>query len=118
MGGKPRTYQIFKQFDVDGDGFVSYKDFDDHLKKNKILASQEDVGLLLKTVLDTDGNGYIDLETFANKFGPNMQKLVPVPENESHLPFNCPNLDKTKEHGVRADAFQTKFNAVRKSFQP
>ena len=38
-GGKPRAFQIFKQFDVDGDGFVSYKDFEAHLKKNKIMAS-------------------------------------------------------------------------------
>ena len=103
---------------MDGDGFVSYKDFESHLKNHKILASQDDVGLLLKTVLDTDGNGYIDLETFADKFGPNMQKLIPVPENESHLAFNCPTLEKTQEHGVRANTFQSKFNAVRKSFQP
>jgi len=29
--GKPRAFQIFKQFDVDGDGFVSYKDFEANL---------------------------------------------------------------------------------------
>ena len=37
--GKPRTFQIFRDFDTDGDGFVSYKDFEAHLKKNKINAS-------------------------------------------------------------------------------
>ena len=34
--GKPRTFQIFKAFDTDGDGYVSYKDFEAHLAKNKI----------------------------------------------------------------------------------
>ena len=38
--GKPRTFQIFRSFDTDGDGFVSYKDFEAHLVKNKINASQ------------------------------------------------------------------------------
>lgn len=37
--GKPRTFQIFRSFDADGDGFVSYKDFEAHLTKNKISAS-------------------------------------------------------------------------------
>lgn len=58
--GKPRTFQIFKAFDTDGDGFVSYKDFEAHLVKNKINASKPDIALLMKHVLDTDGNGYID----------------------------------------------------------
>lgn len=39
-GGKPRAFEIFRTFDVDGDGFVSYKDFEDKLRKNKIHASQ------------------------------------------------------------------------------
>ena len=34
--GKPRAFQIFRSFDTDGDGFVSYKDFEAHLLKNKI----------------------------------------------------------------------------------
>ena len=58
--GKPRTFKIFRDFDMDGDGFVSYKDFEAHLVKNKINASKGDIGLIMKHVLDTDGNGYID----------------------------------------------------------
>ena len=117
-GGKPRAFQIFKEFDVDGDGFVSYKDFEAHLKKNKIQASQDDIGLLMKSVLDTDGNGYIDFGTFKDKFGPNMSKLVSVPEREVHLPNLVPNKEKIGEYGDRAKAIRTSFDIVKKSFQP
>ena len=117
-GGKPRAFQIFKQFDVDGDGFVSYKDFEAHLTKNKIFASKEDVSLLMKNVLDTDGNGYIDFGTFKDKFGPNMSKLVEVPEREVHLPNLVPNKDKISEYGDRSKAIRTSFDFVKKGFQP
>ena len=90
-GGKPKAFEIFRAFDVDGDGFVSYKDFENHLVKNKVHASKEDIASLMKHVLDTDGNGYIDFNTFKEKFGPNMSKLVEVPENEVHLPNLVPN---------------------------
>ena len=59
---------------MDGDGFVSYKDFEANLLKNKIFASKSDISLLMKNVLDTDGNGFIDLATFKQKFGPNMNR--------------------------------------------
>lgn len=51
---KASTYSIFKAFDVDGDGFVSHKDFEKHLKQQKISATQEEITTLMKAVLDTD----------------------------------------------------------------
>jgi len=63
------------------------------------MASQDDISLLMKTVLDTDGNGYIDFGTFKDKFGPNMSKLVYVPEREVHLPNLVPNKEKIDEYG-------------------
>ena len=116
--GKPRTFQIFREFDTDGDGFVSYKDFEAHLVKNKINASKGDISLLMKHVLDTDGNGFIDFSTFKDKFGPNMSRLVEVPERELHLPNLCPNKDKLQEYGKRSQSLRTSVNDVRKSFQP
>ncbi len=116
--GKPRTFQIFRAFDSDGDGFVSYKDFEAHLLKNKIYASKQDVSLLMKHVLDTDGNGYIDFSTFKEKFGPNMSRLVSVPENELHLPNLCPNKDKLNEYGQKSLSLRSSVNQVAKSFQP
>ena len=36
---KASNYNVFKAFDVDGDGFISYKDFEKHLKQQKIRAT-------------------------------------------------------------------------------
>ena len=33
---KPRFFKAFKSMDTDNDGYVSYKDFEKHLLKNKI----------------------------------------------------------------------------------
>lgn len=74
QGGKNNTYKVFRAFDEDGDGYVSYKDFEEHLRKNKVQSTKEDLNILMKKVLDTDGNGFIDLKTFQSKFGPNMSK--------------------------------------------
>ena len=111
-------FEMFRAFDVDGDGYVSYKDFESHLVKNKVHASKEDIASLMKHVLDTDGNGYIDFNTFKDKFGPNMSKLVEVPENEVHLPNLVPNKEKIQEYGTRARGFKTTFADVRNRFAP
>ena len=52
----------------------------------------------MKHVLDTDGNGFIDFSTFKEKFGPNMSKLVEVPENEVHLPNLAPEWKNRSVH--------------------
>lgn len=116
--GKPRAFEIFRAFDSDGDGFVSYKDFEAHLLKNKIFASQGDISLLMKNVLDTDGNGYIDFSTFKEKFGPNMSRLIDVPERELHLPNLVPNKDKLNEYGQRSTTLRQSVYKVRETFQP
>jgi len=72
----------------------------------------------MKHVLDTDGNGYIDFSTFKEKFGPNMSRLVSVPERELHLPNLCPNKDKLNEYGQRSLSLRSSVNQVNKSFQP
>lgn len=61
---KPRFYHVFKQMDTDNDGFISYKDFEQHLEKNKIFASKDEVVTLMHNVLDTERKGYIDFTTF------------------------------------------------------
>jgi len=97
---------------------VSYKDFEAHLAKKKIQASKADVSLLMKQVLDTDGNGFIDFKTFKDKFGPNMSKLVNVQERELHLPNLVPNKEKLLEYGKRSLTLRTSFDEVKKGFQP
>lgn len=36
---KPKFFHVFREMDIDGDGFISYKDFEAHLEKNKIAAT-------------------------------------------------------------------------------
>jgi len=72
----------------------------------------------MKHVLDTDGNGFIDFSTFKDKFGPNMSKLVDVPERELHLPNLVPNIDKINEYGRRSKTLRASFAEVKKGFQP
>lgn len=109
---------MYRSFDEDGDGYISYKDFEKHLLRNKIFASQDDISLLMNKVFDTDGNGYIDFNTFKEKFGPNMSKLVAVEERELHMPNLVPNKDKLNEYGKRSQSLRQTMNVVKKSFQP
>lgn len=61
---KPRLYKSFTAIDQDGDGFISYKDFEQHLSKNKIHASQDEILCLMHNVLDPERKGYIDFAHF------------------------------------------------------
>lgn len=72
----------------------------------------------MKNVLDTDGNGFIDFNTFKDKFGPNMSKLISVPEREVHLPNLVPNKEKAMEYSDRSKVIGKSFEVVKKSFQP
>lgn len=118
-GGKqPKAFEIFRSFDMDGDGFVSYKDFEANLKKHKIEASEEDVSLLMKAVLDTDGNGFIDFNCFKDKFGSDMSNLIPIHQNELHKPNLVPNKEKLGEYGHKMKHIRSSLDDVKKSFQP
>ena len=81
---KPRLYKSFTAIDTDGDGFISYKDFEKHLADNKIHASQDEILCLMHNVLDPSKKGYIDFTHFQEKFGPRMSRQIEVEENELH----------------------------------
>lgn len=61
---KPRFYKAFTGMDVDGDGYISYADFEQHLAKNKIHASRDEVVALMHNVLDTEKKGYVQFSDF------------------------------------------------------
>lgn len=82
---KPKKFEAFKAMDKDGDGFISYKDFQQHLAKHKVQASEQEITTLMTKVLDPEQKGYIDFKTFQNRFGPLMSKQVAVDDKELHL---------------------------------
>jgi len=100
--GKHKMYQVFRKFDKDGDGYVSYKDFEDHLLANKVNVSEGEVASIMKNVLDPENNGFIDFQTFSKRFGVNMSSQINVEDKEVHLPNLAPNKAKLNEYGKKS----------------
>lgn len=68
-------YTIFKQFDQDKDGFVSYQDFADKVKQMQISAPTENLVSLAK-FLDKEGKGYLDFKNFSERFNISLPALL------------------------------------------
>ena len=75
-------FSTFKDFDVDGDGYVSYQDFSNRLKRLEIEASDSDV-LALAKFFDPDKNGYIEFKDFSQRFTPNLPTLLQPKEKQN-----------------------------------
>jgi Ca2+-binding EF-hand superfamily protein len=67
FNGKVKLFQVFRQFDKDGDGYVSYEDFENCLKSIKIDASKNEVASMMK-LIDSKNNGYLDFTKFSKVF--------------------------------------------------
>lgn len=115
---KPKFFHVFREMDVDGDGFISYKDFESHLEKNKIFATKEEVVTLMQKVLDTEQKGYIDFPTFQKKFRPRMSDQVVVEENELYVNNLVPNLEKLNEYGEKQAQLKQSITEINKVFRP
>jgi len=50
FNGKIKLFQVFRQFDKDGDGYVSYEDFESCLKSIKVHASKNEVASMMKLI--------------------------------------------------------------------
>jgi Ca2+-binding EF-hand superfamily protein len=48
--GKVKLYHVFKKFDKDGDGYVSYEDFENCLKSIKVEATKDEMAQMLKLI--------------------------------------------------------------------
>jgi len=68
-------FTIFKAFDVDNDGFISYQDFADKVKQLQIQAPTKQVIELAKFI-DKDNKGYIDFKTFSDWFNPSLPVIL------------------------------------------
>jgi hypothetical protein len=56
--GKVKLYHVFKKFDKDCDGFISYDDFEKCLESIKVTASKNEIGQMMK-LIDTKNQGYL-----------------------------------------------------------
>lgn len=118
FAGPVKIYQVFKQFDKDGDGYVSYADFEDHLSALQIPASKHEVEGILK-LLDKENKGYLDFRAFSAVVSPSMSAQINVKrQQELHLPNLVPSKARARELGEKAAEFQQSMAEIRKSLQP
>ena len=75
---KKTSYQKFRDFDVDGDGYISQNDF--ITKVERMNVGQKSDVEALAWILDPDNNGYIEYKDFAKKFN---SSLIDTLENKS-----------------------------------
>ena len=71
--GKVKLFQVFRQFDKDNDGYISYEDFDNCLKSIKMDVSKDDVGKMMK-LIDKNNTGYLTFTEFGKVFSPTMSE--------------------------------------------
>lgn len=50
FNGKGKLYHIFKKFDKDNDGYVSYEDFSKCLSQIKVFASDNEISSMMKLI--------------------------------------------------------------------
>jgi Ca2+-binding EF-hand superfamily protein len=85
FAGKVKLYNVFKKFDKDGDGYVSYEDFENCLKSIKVEASKDEMAQMLK-LIDKKGQGHMNFTDFSLVFRPDMSTtLTSLPQNDIHL---------------------------------
>lgn len=48
--GKTKLYSIFKKFDKDNDGYVSYEDFSKCLDQIKVFATDKEISSMMKLI--------------------------------------------------------------------
>ena len=73
FNGKVKLFHVFRQFDKDNDGYISYEDFDNCLKSIKMDVSKEDQGKMLK-LIDKNSHGYLTFTEFSKVFAPTMSE--------------------------------------------
>lgn len=84
---------MFRQFDKDKDGYISYDDFHQCLQSIKVAADPKEVASMMK-LIDTGNQGYLTFTQFQQVFSPSMSdKLVNIAQNDIYNP----NLNPTKE---------------------
>ena len=90
FNGKVKLFQVFRQFDNDKDGYISYEDFHNCLNSIKVHADKKEIASMMK-LIDPGNQGYLTFTQFQEVFSPSMSdKLVNVPQNDTYNPNLCP----------------------------
>lgn len=116
--GKTKMFQLFRKFDVDGDGYMSHQDFDTFIKSIKVEADKKEVASILK-LLDTKNQGYLTYTEFSKVFSPQMSaELVNVQQNETHMPNMAPSEEMYKYNQKNQHKFNDRVKQIRDTFKP
>lgn len=92
--GKVKLFQVFRKFDRDNDGYISYEDFGKCLQTIRMDVPKEDQAKMMR-LIDKNNNGYLSFNEFSKVFKPNMaDELVTVSQKDSYLPNLQPSKDK------------------------
>jgi len=121
---KKYIYSVFKDFDHDCDGYISYNDVKEQFKKLKISSTDAEIKRFIE-MADTQQQGYLDFRNFSAVVTPNMaDSMVPLERNEENDLFKrdrqnlVPNMQKIQENINYHKTFTDKFNAIKEQFVP
>jgi len=116
---KKLLYKIFKEYDCDKDGYVSYKDIKERFKKWNINLTDNELSRFIQLV-DTNKKGYFDFSSFSTSITKTMaEDLIPLPEDRKIFKGNMgPNPIKVKEDIEYHKTFLTRYNQIRNTFIP
>eukprot|EP01022_Parablepharisma_sp_SALTPOND_P002130 TRINITY_DN1087_c0_g1_i1.p1 TRINITY_DN1087_c0_g1~~TRINITY_DN1087_c0_g1_i1.p1 ORF type:complete len:796 (-),score=97.69 TRINITY_DN1087_c0_g1_i1:2456-4753(-) len=121
---KKHIFHIFRDYDKDGDGYISYIDIKEQFKKLKIPATNGEIKRFIDLV-DGSKKGYLDFQGFASTITPNMaDQLTPLPDNEETYLYKrdrlnlVPNAEKIRENLTFHKTFTNKFTEIRDKLLP
>jgi len=118
FNGKVKMYQLFRKFDHDHDGYVSYADFESCIKSLKVNASQNDMNAIMNLV-DKNNNGFLTFTEFSKVFSPSMSSnLVTVDHNDSTMQNSQPSQAQHKQHLKTLEGFAKKTDTIRETLKP
>ena len=118
FNGKVKLYQVFKKFDKDCDGYVSYEDFKKCLDSIHVKASDDEVKALLKHV-DKNKDGYLNYSSFSKVFSPDMStKLVKVQQNDRHVNNVQPSRKVNDDNISMQQTMLNTLSSIKKEFDP
>lgn len=121
---KQYHYKVFKDYDCDCDGYVSYSDVKQHLSKMKVKCNEAELKRFIR-LIDPQEKGYLDFRAFSSSVAKGMaDKLTPLENTEENFLFRrtrqnmAPNSMKVAENLEYHKTFLDKFNSIRDQFLP